>query len=670
MPEGEAAPARSRRPLRRIRSAILLSLLPGLLGIGMTRWDKTVRLEKEQGLDRLFAIRGIVRPPQNVCVVAIDDTSYGVIERDPTMAWPRGLHAELIKTLKHEGAKAVAFDVLFLEPGADPEQDAALVQAAKDAGNVVLGASMEVTQDPQFNEVQLQEPFDALKSAAARVADVNLPTDDDGVIRYAWPVREGRPGLALAAYEVATGDTSKRSADPRLLDFYGPPRTIKTVSVYQALDPEHDLPPSFFKDKIVFVGASMDAAPGLEAKDAFLTPYRGKSGVTTFGVEVHATLAANLIEDQLVHLLDPRLEMGLLLLLPLTASLIFMLLRPVAGASLLVVLMTVPWIAGAVAFNKWGLWLPTVIPSGIQLPVSFGLSLIWYYLTTVREREKIKRVFGFYLAPEMIRQIADDPDAVNLGGREIVGTAMFTDIKGFTTIAEGKTAPETSAMLNAYFSEATRHVFDAGGTLIKYIGDAVFAIWGAPIHRPDHATQACVAALALARAQEGDFGKLVTRIGVHTGPMLVGNLGSSQRFDYTAIGDAVNLASRIEGLNKALGTKALASRETLDATDGSFLTRPIGPARVVGRKEPVELHELIGRKGEPPTIDAAVLSAFARGLSAFAAGRFDDAAREFRSGLEVSGGKDGPSAFFADESERFAAARPAEWDGVVVFETK
>src|SRR4029453_14205928 len=141
-------------------------------------------------------------------------------------------------------------------------------------------------------------------------------------------------------------------------------------------------------------------------------------------------------------------------------------------------------------------------------------------------------------------------------------------------IAEGMSAPETAAMLNAYFSEATRHVFDAGGTLIKYIGDAVFAIWGAPIRRDDHATQACVAALALARGQKA--GGLGARSGVHTGPMLVGNLGSAQRFDYTAIGDAVNLASRIEGLNKAFGTRALASGETIEATDGRFVTRRLG----------------------------------------------------------------------------------------------
>src|SRR5262245_63331235 len=182
------------------------------------------------------------------------------------------------------------------------------------------------------------------------------------------------------------------------------------------------------------------------------------------------------------------------------------------------------------------MWLPVVIPCLVQLPVAYAASVVWYYLTTVREREKIRKAFAFYLSPSMIRRITDSPGRLNLGGEEIVGTAMFTDIKGFTSIAEGMTAPETAALLNDYFSVATGHVFDTGGTLIKYIGDAIFAIWGAPLHMDDHATPACRAALGMAylqdRLTDRPAGNLITRIGVHTGPMLVGNLGSAQRFDY------------------------------------------------------------------------------------------------------------------------------------------
>ena len=650
----------------------MLALIPGLLGVGLTYWGPGANLEKAFGLDALFALRGQRTPPPEVCVVAIDDDSYKVIERDRALAWPRALHAELIRALKREGARVVAFDVLFEDPGLDPAPDEALAQALAEAGNVILGASLVVTDDPLFRQAQVQEPYEPFARAAAAVAYVNIPPDADNVIRFVFPAREGKPGFGLAAYELAYGDRSHRTPDARYIDYYGPARTIKTISIYQALDPKKYLPPGFFKDKIVFVGKSRDAEPGNADKDTFPTPYRG----TTFGVEIHATIAGNLIENREIKLPDRRLEVALLFLLPIVASLTFMALRPLVGGAAFVVLLLAPWTMAYVAFTQSNLWVPVVIPSAIQLPVAYGLSLIWYYLTTVRDREKIKRAFGLYLSPEMIRRIAEDPDAVNLGGQEIVGTAVFTDIKGFTSIAEGMSAPETAAMLNAYFSDATRHVFDAGGTLIKYIGDAVFAIWGAPIPRDDHATQACIAALALARAQQaegadaGPVASLVTRIGVHTGPMLVGNLGSAQRFDYTAIGDAVNLASRIEGLNKAFGTLALASGETMLATDGRFVTRSLGKARVVGRQEPVVLHELIATRDETGRGDAGLIDLFAAARVDFEAGRFDEAAAGFRAALELTLGKDGPSVFFLRYAERLAAAPPASWDGVVVFDTK
>ena len=661
-----------KRRLRKTRTGLLLALIPGVLGIALTYWPPAISLEKAGGLDMLFHLRGTRPPPANVCVVAIDDESYGVIGRDKALAWPRALHAELIDTLTAEGAKAIAFDILFTDKSGDTEADAELERAIKDSKIVILGASVVTTDDPLFHQTQIEEPYEPFRNAAAAVADVNLPTDSDGVIRFAWPARDGRPGLALAAYELATGDQSQRTSRARVLDYYGPQRTIKTISIYQALDPKQYLPPGFFKDKIVFVGASQDAAPGLAKKDAFLTPYRSAQGSTTFGVEIHATLAADLIERREVRLLDRRLEALLLLVLPLVATVVFMYLRPLAGGAAFVALLAAPWVMGYVALSAKNLWVPTVIPSAIQLPIAYGLSLIWYYLTTVRDRERIKRAFGLYLSPEMIRRIAEDPEAVELGGQEIVGTAMFTDIKGFTPIAEGMSAHDTAAMLNDYFSDATRHVFDAGGTLIKYIGDAVFAIWGAPIKRDDHATQACIAALALARAQDatGPVARLVTRIGVHTGSMLVGNLGSAQRFDYTAIGDAVNLASRIEGLNKTFGTRALASGEALKATDGRFVTRPLGRVKVVGRSEPVEIHELVATKDEPNGVDKPILDAFAQALAEFAAGKFEDARLGFHAALEISQGKDGPSAYFMELAREMASVPPAAWDGVVVVEHK
>ena len=671
-----AGPRARGRP-HRTRTALLLALLPGLIGAGLMLWPPAEGLEKA-GLDLLFITRGSLPEPPKVRVVAIDDDSYQELGIEPTSPWPRALHGELIRTLKAQGAKAIAFDVIFEEAG-DPGQDEALRSALEEAGIVVLGATVDQVIDPHFRRAQKVEPYEAFAAAAARVAEVNLPTDSDGVIRSAFMMPDGRPGLALAAYEVATGDLTHRGENVRLIDYYGPPRTVKTVSLYQALDPQQFLPPDFFQDAIVFVGLSQAAAAGPAAKDAFFTPYRGASGAATFGVEIHATVAANLLEGRRIDLLPHWVEVILLLLLPMAASVAFVWLGPLYGLLALAAFEVLPFASGWLAFNRLNTWVPTVVPAAIQLPLAYVVSVIWFYLTTVRDRERIKRAFSLYLSPAMTRQIAEDPSKLDLGGEEIVATAMFTDIKGFTTVAELMGAKETAAMLNRYFSDATRHVFDTGGTLVKYIGDAVFAIWGAPLKMEDHAARACEAALAMSRMQAGGDGteaedhpvrKLVTRIGVHSGPMLVGNLGSAQRFDYTAIGDAVNLAARLEGLNKMFGTRAMISGDALAQAGGKFAVRRLGRVRVVGRAEPVAVYELIGHAGEATVPDAETVACFEAALEQFEAGRFAEAAEGFAAVAGGTAGADGPAAFYLKQARRYQDQPPAGWDGVVVAESK
>jgi adenylate cyclase len=662
------------RPRRKLSVALLLAAIPAALGLIAAWWPPTVDLERRYGLDLLFKVRGTQAPPANVCVVAIDDTSFLEHGLRTNELWPRELHAELIRVLKREGARSVAFDVLFDAPR-DPEQDTALELAVFDSGQVVLGSTVEHTNDPKFKETRVIDPLPALAEAAAAVASVELPPDDDGMIRRTRLVLDDRPSLALGAYEVATGDASHRAErGSRLIDYYGAPRTIPTVSMYQALEPAKYLRPGFFRDKIVFVGLSQVAALQTgEAKDSFPTPFSGGDVGYTYGVEIHATIAANLLDGRRIDTLAPSVELLALVGLAIGAALLFLYLSPPVGAVVLVGLEVVAWFSAYAAFAGAARSIPVVVPSLIQLPTAYVASLVWYYLTTVREREKIRRAFSFYLSPEMIRRIADDPGSLRLGGEEVVGTAVFTDIRGFTSIAEGMSAGQTATMLNEYFSAITQTIFDTSGTLIKYIGDAVFALWGAPLPLPDHAARACRAALAMSRARPGAGSgtALVTRIGVHSGPMLVGNLGSSQRFDYTAIGDTVNLASRLESLNKTMGTCALISGETLAGTDGCLAVRSVGRMRVAGRAEPVSIYELLGENGEATTPDARAIARFEAALAHFGARRFDDAAAGFRDVAETCGGHDGPSEFYLAVIARLRETPlPADWDGVVQLESK
>lgn len=659
---------------RKARTAGMLALLPALLGLALVHWPPTAFLENT-GLDFLFLLRGVRPVPASVCIVAIDEDSFWIQNVDPRGTWPRGLHGDLVRILARQGARAVAFDVIF-EGAGDPEQDAAFEAGLKEAGNVVLGSTVEHITDPRFRQFRLVEPEQRFAEAAAAVADVDLPEDRDGVIRASWLMHDERPSLALAAYEVATGDESFRDPALRLIDYYGPPRTVPTVSLYQALAPEEYLPPGFFRNKIVFVGASRVAAAGsAEAKDSFRTPFHGGTVGNTFGVEIHATLAANLLEHTRINRVSATAEAAWLLLLPLLATLVFLYLRPLLGALALLALGLFPWVMGYLTFTHLGLWHPVVIPSVVQLPTAYVASVVWYYFTTVREREKIRKAFTFYLSPSMIRKVTENPDQLNLGGEELVATAMFTDIQGFTSIAEGMSAPDTAALLNEYFSEATCHVFDTGGTLIKYIGDAIFAIWGAPVRMDDHATPACRAAVGLTHLRDAlaqrPAGQLVTRIGVHTGPMLVGNLGSSQRFDYTAIGDTINLAARLEGVNKRFGTQALISQETLAASDGSLVVRPLGRVQVVGRAEPVAIYELLGMAGETTVPDAEAIERFRLALEDYSARRFEEAGRGFHLVQQACGGTDGPSAFYLSLISRFEAQElPDGWDGVIRLDSK
>jgi adenylate cyclase len=658
----------------KIRTAALLALIPAVAGLALVAWPPTAALESG-GLDLLFLLRGPLPPPAGVVVVGIDEDSFRVRGVDPTGTWPRALHGELVRVLARGGARSVAFDVLF-EGAGDPEQDAAFEAGLQQAGNVVLGSTVEQVEDPRFRQFQLIEPHPPLAAAAAEVGDVSLMEDRDGVIRGAWLRHGDRPSLALAAYEVATGDRTLRDAGERLINYYGPSRTVRTVSLYQALEPGEHLPAGFFRDKVVFVGASLVAAAGpTEAKDSFRTPFRGGTRGNTFGAEIHATIAANLLEGRRVAPAPFAARALLLVALPFAAMLVFVYVRPVMGAAALAGFAALPWLIGHAAFSRGELWLPVIIPSFIQLPIAWVVSVVWYYLTTVRERERIRRAFAFYLSPGMIRRITERPGELNLGGEEIMGTAMFTDIKGFTSIAETMSPPETAALLNEYFSEATGHVFETGGTLIKYIGDAIFAIWGAPLPMDDHATAACRAAVGMTllkeKLKDRPAGRLTTRIGVHTGPMLVGNLGSSQRFDYTAIGDTINLAARLEGINKKFGTTALASAETLAATDGTFVTRLVGHVQVAGRERPVAVHELLGMSGGPARLAAVAVQRFGQALEDYRARRFPEAAEGFEAVRRACGGSDGPSELYLGFIARYMVhPPPPDWEGVIQLTEK
>jgi adenylate cyclase len=389
-----------------------------------------------------------------------------------------------------------------------------------------------------------------------------------------------------------------------------------------------------------------------------------------FGVEVHATAAANLLEGKWIRRGSAAVEAAALAVLSALLTLCLLRLRPTWGA-LMLLAFDASWAALAYySFNR-GVFLPGAALAIVVLPATYLGTTLWNYLTVRLQQLRLERAFRFYLSPEMAREIARNPEALKLGGEEVECTAMFTDIAGFTTIAEKMKPGEVSRMLNSYFTEVMDAVFEQRGTVIQFIGDGVYALWGAPAKTSEHARLCCEAALATEAAIErfnksARFPPLRTRFGINTGAVLVGNLGSKRRFDFTGIGDTVNLASRLEGLNKYFGTTILITDSTRAQLPAEIASLKMGLIRAVGKTFPVGLHTLFR---EP--VSATVVANWSEACVRFVA-------RDWRSASELFAAiaRDEPRlaksvALYAHQIELHRAAPPPpEWQGEIIFTSK
>ena len=305
------------------------------------------------------------------------------------------------------------------------------------------------------------------------------------------------------------------------------------------------------------------------------------------------------------------------------------------------------------------------------------MALVWgvgyRFVVADRRRRQLRRAFGAYLSPYMADQIANSEFDLELGGKEVEASIMFTDLEGFTKMSESLPPAEVSKILVAYFNQTTSAILEQDGTIIKYIGDAVMAVWGAPLPEKNHAQRAVIAAWGMSQAgkQEIEGHRLRTRIGVNTGIVLSGNLGSKFRFDYTCIGDTTNFASRLESLNKHLGTDILISEFTAQHLDGTIKLRRLGNFIVAGKKKAVGILEVLGPAKDFPQ-DAPWLTEFATALKHFQNGELEAAEKVFQQTITQRGGKDGPSEFYLKQIAKVRVARTDRevWDGAVRLDEK
>lgn len=564
----------------------LLSLTPFFQLLELKGYDLLNLLKPAEGSKRIV-------------IVGIDEPSFAEIGAQ--WPWPRSLHARLINILKKEGASVIGLDIIFSEPST-PGEDRALAKAIRNAGNVVLASDTAIVKEKEFIQKMAVLPLRLFqKDSVTGLATLALDRDDV-VRRFSEPQR----GQRLFSRQVADLYMKETTGIPphSLISYAGPPGTFDTISYYQALDPAAYLPENFFRGKVVLVGRTVRANPDPEKtpSDYFATPYLFASGRRLMsGVEIHANMVNDIIGGRFVRRGGALVRLMLFLLIGLVAALLQVKWRPVKGGVISAVFFCLCLFLSYLCFARYCLWMPTL---GISFPIfmPYAFSGMAAYTASEKRRKEIRRIFSHYLSPAVLETVLSRPEELRLGGERVKATILFSDIVGFTTLSESMGPEDVAAFLNSYLDEMTKIVFEHKGTVDKFIGDAIMAFWGAPVADPDQALNACRAAVAMQDRLGGlreDFRAngmppISVRIGINRGEVIAGNMGSSKLFDYTVLGDPVNLASRLEGANREFGTSIIMSRSVYEAVRDWVEVRALGSVKVKGKSEAVEVYELLG----------------------------------------------------------------------------
>jgi adenylate cyclase len=655
--------------------------------------------------DGWFGVRGTLPKPDDVVIVAIDLDSEESIGRYP---WSREWHARLIRNLARAGAKVVAFDATFADPF--PREDPALRQIIDSTGIVVLGAKTEVVLNRNAVGSSLEEPGGDLRGVPIGIVDFAAdPVDGaireypilndyaqgpvpqlgvEAVLRYLGLPRDAlvpdRDGWRLGDREIPRGVT-----DRMLLNFLGPTGSVPTYSYVTVVDDaDTDLgdwdmdtfedldAEDRFRGKIVFVGTTVP-----EHHDDFETPTRDMAfaaGSTRMsGVEIHANAAETILADRFIHVYPRRIQYLWTFLLGLLVVATAPRVKGIWGVGFAIGL------AALAIYGSWsqfaqGAWLWAFAPV-TSVFFSWAGSSATLYLVEEQKAAQIRGMFSQYVDASVVDELIKRPELLALGGEEREISIMFSDVADFSTISESLTPTELVALLNEYLTAMTDVVIKHGGIIDKYQGDCIMAEFGAPLPFDDHALRSCRAALEMVAelgrlrekwAAEGKP-RLFARVGVNTGKALVGNLGSRHFSDYTAMGDHVNLASRLEGANKPYGTRIMVSEWTWAAIAGEMYGRELDRIKVKGKTLPVSVYEVMGRRPDGiPAEREELISSFTAALDLYKQARFAEAVRAFED-LAVRFPEDGPTKLYVERCKEFIAdPPPPDWDGVYEMKTK
>ncbi len=551
---------------------------------GVERWS----------LNAQFTLRGPVAPKSPIVIVSIDEDSFD--ELNMPWPWPRSLHGQLLDIISQGEPAVVGIDVLFSEPSLyGAEDDAALAEAVQRAGNVILAAALTVVKTPMSFKEDLNPPLPPIRQGAAGFGPVNFIFDDDALVRWTSLTRTFQgtewPHFNLLLYRKAleAGIQGHPVRESRfVINYRGGPRSFPTVPYYRVLNGE--VPPEAFAGRIVLVGAT---TPVLQ--DVHPTPFASQ-GVMP-GVEIHANALETVLQGIPIQRVPRAIPVLFILAAGLLAVWITNRLRPLhaLGATLLAAAL---YSAAAFGAFLWGHLWTDITPIPVALGLAYGATVVENFIRAQREKRRLSPFFSPSVLREILRHHEDQP---LLASRRRI-TVLFSDIRGFTAISTKLQPEQVAEFLREYLTALTEAVFLQGGTVDKYIGDCIMALYNVPFEDPDHAARAVHTALefqkrtqALSARWEATLGMpLKNGVGINTGDAVVGTMGARQRLEYTAIGDTVNLASRLESITKEFGSPIIISESTYREVRKQFRTRWLGEVTVKGREDlPTEIYAIL-----------------------------------------------------------------------------
>jgi len=648
-----------------------------------------------------------------VVIVEVDQKSLTALsEQGIRWPWPRQMYAPVIEACAKGGARGIIFDIIFSEPSSyGTEDDLEFARCIKEAQHIFLPIAMSSNEGYKTDILPIKRfgikddvptlgfreaksyvpPIDELVARAKGLGDVMISPDEDGIYRKIplFTRYQGYlfPSLAVSPFtnrfalkgENVLFDGKHVFVNKRgelLLYYYGKefrfPRFNVVEIIFASQNPASSVFDSVAKrirDRFIIIGLT---APGL--LDLKPTSVTSRSP----GAYIHGTLLANLLHGQHIKRVNDIGKFILIFIVGIFLGLFIVTIVSFWRNSFIVLLFMMGWATVSFClFHRYQYWTGFLFHE-LSFLIIFGLAATYSYSTEGKKRRMIRKLFSQYMSEILVKELESNPEKAELGGERRFITIFFSDLANFTSLSEQFEPERIVSLLNDYFTEMSHIILDTKGIIDKYQGDSIMAFWGAPVPLQDHAVMACLAALACQRSMEKINNKLRNdslpplsmRIGVHSGEAIVGNMGSTKRFDYTIIGDNVNLASRLEGVNKQFGTEIIISETTYQLAKERIAARELDLIAVTGKEKPVRIFELLGEKDKVTKEDKRMKALFEDGLKLYRMKEFAKAQEIFGKVMEISP-NDRPSQIFIERCKNLIdAPPPANWDGVFRMKEK